>query len=75
MGNKLIGRLLAAMLVKKLKRAREGLDTTGKAFQDLTESITPENVQAWTELERKAISERGPALNVYSVQTDKGAHT
>ena len=60
------------LLKNKLKRAKVNLPTTRDAFEGLSQSLSPETVQAWTELEEEAMCTRGDALEIYDVQLDQG---
>jgi hypothetical protein len=60
------------LLKKKLQRAKVNLPKTRDVFESLTQSLSPETIQEWMELEQEAMSTRGDALRIYEVQLDKG---
>jgi len=64
--------ILALTLSKKLKKAMEGLSETRAAFQGLTDSLSPEQIQDWKRQEKQASRHRGDALKLYEVQQEKG---
>jgi hypothetical protein len=59
------------MLSKKLQKAREGLSETREAYQGLTNSLSPEKIRDWKRQEKKALRQRGDALEIYQVQQTK----
>jgi len=64
--------ILALTLSKKLKKAMEGLSETRAAFQGLTDSLSPDQIQDWKRQEKQALRHRGDALKIYEVQQEKG---
>jgi len=50
----------------------EGLSETRAAFQGLTDSLSPDQIQDWKRQEKQALRHRGDALKIYEVQQEKG---
>jgi hypothetical protein len=50
----------------------ENQATMREAFELLNDSSTPENIQEWTQMEDKAMQNRGKSLEVYDVTLDSG---
>jgi hypothetical protein len=47
-----------------------GLSKTKEAFEGLTRSISPDLINVWTVEERKAMLERGDALEIFNVKEE-----
>jgi hypothetical protein len=61
------------MLVKKLKNAHRGLKGCRDAYIGLTESLEPDELEKWRADERRAMVDRGPALEIFHVSTEKAS--
>ena len=60
------------MLLKKFKRAMDGLGDAKEAYISLGESIDPVTVARWKEDEKIAMDERGEHLRIFEVKMRKG---
>jgi len=58
-----------------LTRAEEGVADTQPAFEQLSDWLDPSLVQEWTRQERVAMEERGDALHIYDVKSNKGGNS
>jgi hypothetical protein len=61
----------ADSLCVKRSKATEGLSETGPAFKQLSKSLDASLVQEWAAQERVAMENRGDALNIYYVRSEK----
>ena len=50
----------------------DGVQKTQEPYETFSASLDPPRLKAWMEAAERADSERGEALNVYSLQIDKG---
>ena len=53
-------------------RARNGVADTQPAFEQLSDRLDLSLVEEWTRQERVAMEERGDALHIYDVKSNKG---
>ena len=51
---------------------RSGMGLTRGPYEELTDSLDPDKVKCWRELADTAASERGEALNIYTLKMEKG---
>ena len=58
---------------KKHKIALEGVQVTKGPYTEFSASLDPSQLKAWTEMAERADSERGEALDIYTLQIDKGS--
>ncbi|KAN0078144.1 hypothetical protein V8E55_010201 [Tylopilus felleus] len=56
---------------KKHKIALEGVQVTKGPYTEFSASLDPNQLKAWTEMAERADSERGEALDIYTLQIDK----
>lgn len=57
---------------RKYKDAVAGIEATEPSYKELTTSLDQENIREWTQQVLKAEENRGEALDVYALRTDKG---
>jgi hypothetical protein len=62
----------AAMLSKKLEKAKNGEKATSQAFHELSETLDKSDRQKWAKEEAHALEVRGEALQIYTVTESKG---
>jgi hypothetical protein len=60
------------MLCRKLKKAEEGYRETSNELMEYSEYIGPKKQKEYEELHRKAQEERGKALDIYMLSSQKG---
>lgn len=63
---------LANTIATKWDRADKGIMETKASYEELTERLEPSWIEDWTEQERVAMQNRGDALKIYVVSSDKG---
>lgn len=63
---------LGDTLINKLHSAREGLQSTRQAYNDLTARFEPSQVGEWLEAEAEAQRTRGNALKIYDIAVGNG---
>jgi hypothetical protein len=68
----LLSVLLVASLIRKRDNAAKSVAVLRGSFEDLTASIAPAKIAAWTKLEQKAMDKRGNHLKIYTIKKDKG---
>jgi hypothetical protein len=61
-------------LLKKYKKAVKGHRDMKTAFNELTETISPNLIEEWTVAEKKAMLERGNLLKIFDVKEDNGKY-
>jgi hypothetical protein len=59
-------------LLRKFKAASEGVESMKGPFEELSSTLDVDKLKLWTEEAEKADIERGEALDIYSLQIDKG---
>jgi hypothetical protein len=59
-------------LLRKLKAASDGVESTKGPFEELSSALDADQLELWTKEAEKADKERGEALDIYSLQVDKG---
>ena len=59
-------------LLRKLKAASNGAESMKVPFDELSSALDADKLKLWTEEAEKADNERGEALDIYSLQMDKG---
>ena len=64
--------LAVPALQAKWKTCLVELESTKKAFDDLSAALSNDAQQKWEEEERTALSEGGEALSVYGVRLEEG---
>jgi hypothetical protein len=60
------------MLSHKLDRARKGLSLTQKHFHDHCLYVGRKKQEKWKQMEKKALKERGEALDIYEIMKENG---
>jgi hypothetical protein len=63
---------LADTIATKWTRAKDGVKETRSAYQELTERLDKAWIEEWTRQERVAMLNRGEALKIYMVASEKG---
>jgi len=63
---------LAAMLVKKLNKAKDGLLTTREAFEQLSACVKDKWQKKWEAEEAKALRRGGEHMSIYEVSMAAG---
>ena len=63
---------LADTIATKWKRAQDGTRETGSTYRELTERLDKAWIEEWTRQERVAMKNRGEALKIYMVASEKG---
>lgn len=64
--------VLDSMLCRKLKKAEEGYKEASNELMEYSEYIGPKKQKEYEELHRKAQEERGKALDIYMLSSQKG---
>lgn len=64
--------MVVKSLLRKYKVALDGVQKTQGPYEAFSASLDPPRLKAWMEAAERADSERGEALDVYSLQIDKG---
>ncbi|KIJ58337.1 hypothetical protein HYDPIDRAFT_102895, partial [Hydnomerulius pinastri MD-312] len=59
-------------LLKKYKRALQGLNETQAPFEELGKNLSPEKIAKWTAEEATAAELRGDYLDIYQPKVEKG---
>jgi hypothetical protein len=59
-------------LVKKWRRARKGVEETGKAYEKLTSRQDSHWIQEWTDSAERAKTEGGETKKIYEITIDSG---
>jgi hypothetical protein len=60
------------LLLKKHRRAVQGVSDTQGPYEELTKSLDLANVQKWKKAAEQAAHERGSLLDIYQLKMDKG---
>jgi hypothetical protein len=64
--------MIVKTLLRKHKAASNGVELMKIPFEDLSSTLDPDKLKLWTKKAKKADNERGEALDIYSLQMDKG---
>jgi hypothetical protein len=64
--------MIVKTLLRKHKAASNGVESMKFPFEELSSALDPEKLILWTKKAKKADNERGEALDIYSLQMDKG---
>ena len=64
--------VLVKSLLRRHKAALEGVQTTKGPYEEFSSSLDPSKLKAWVKMAETADHERGDALDIYSLQMDKG---
>jgi hypothetical protein len=59
-------------LLRKLKAASDGVESVKGPFDELSSALDADKLRLWTKEAENADNERGEALDIYSLQIDKG---
>jgi len=59
-------------LIGKWQKALDGVEETGKAYEELTSRLDSDWIIGWTALEERALLEGGDSLKIYQVSMEKG---
>lgn len=65
-------RIAVKTLLRKLKAAADGVESTEGPFEELSSALDTDKLKVWTKEAEKADDERGEALDMYSLQMDRG---
>lgn len=63
---------VADTIATKWDRADKGFAETKASYEELTGRLEQSWIEQWTEQERVAMQNRGDALKIYVVSSDKG---
>ena len=63
---------LVRSLCKKNQEACEGVNLTRSPFEELTASLDVNKVEIWQRAADNAASQRGDALDIYTLKMEKG---
>lgn len=64
--------MIVKTLLRKLKAASHGVESMKGPFEELSSALDPNKLRLWIKEAEKADNERGEALDIYSLQMDKG---
>ncbi|KAN0088255.1 hypothetical protein V8E55_005312 [Tylopilus felleus] len=64
-------KLVVKSLLKKHKIALEGVQVTKGPYTEFSASLDPSQLKAWTKMAKRADSESGEALDIYTLRIDK----
>jgi hypothetical protein len=64
--------MIVKTLLRKHKAASNGVESMKFPFEELSSTLDPKKLKLWTKKAKKADNERGEALDIYSLQMDKG---
>jgi hypothetical protein len=59
-------------LMEKWRRARKGVEATGKAYEELTSRLDSHWIQEWTDSAERAETEGGETKKIYEIAMDSG---
>jgi len=58
--------------LRKVKAASDGVESVKGPFDELSSALDANKLRLWTKEAEEADNERGKALDIYSLQIDKG---